>query len=331
MTPNAVEELLRLRATSRFGLLAELLEQLHPGCLDDADRLPADATWLRPIVLVSLEGSGQFERAIGFAQRLAPAARIGDESPGDVVRRLVEIRRVLAGKMRTVLNQRGEVVTVLGDDLVQDDGGFQVEYKMDTVRIDKNRCLFALQRMRRKLIDRFGADAGRVEVEIHAEPARFQARAEAATGHLVPLGLRGLAVPAHNRILALHDPSDVGVWETVVTLSHEYVHLAMRTLTPTGRLPRWLDEGLAVTLTMDLSTDLLTLWERASGVGLRLGDMEDDFGGSGRAVDLAYARSAVAAQRILDEPNGDALLVRGLSEGWDTSRWEAETRLHGVC
>jgi hypothetical protein len=202
---------------------------------------------------------------------------------------------------------------------------------MDGVRIDQKRCLFALQRMRRKIEERFGADAGRVEVEIHADPDRFRASCEAASGRSVPDGLRGLALPARRRIVALHDPDEVGVWATVVTLSHEYVHLAMRTLARHRWMPRWLDEGLAVTLTMDLSSDLLSLWERARGVGLRLSDMEDDFAGTGRVLDLAYARSAVAVQHILDEPGGDARLVRGLAEGWSTARWEAETRLHGVC
>lgn len=344
MTPDVLERLVWLGATPaglapsverprglRCAQLATFLDEAFPGCLLDGDALPAEEPWLRSVVLVALQGTGRFDDAILFAQRLPPATPVGGESPAQVVARLVEVKRVLAGSMHTVLNQQGEVVTVLAEGLHQEGGGFSIHYRMDGTRVDQKLCLFALERMRRRLRERFGARPGRVEVEIHDDRGRFRASYEAAVQQPLPAGVSGLASPETRQILVLHDPLREGTWELVVALSHEYVHLAMRSLAREGRIPRWLDEGLAVSLTQELPRELLELWARARGVGLRLADMEGEFRGTARMQDLAYARAALAAQRILGEPNGDQVLLRGLREGWSTIRWEAETRLHGVC
>lgn len=311
--------------------LAVYLDELFPGCLQDGDALPHEEPWLRTVVLSALQGTGRFDDAIRFAQRLPPAAVISGESPAQIVARLAEVKRVLAGTMHTVLNQQGEVVTVLGEGLHQVGGGFEVHYRMDGSRVDQKLCLFALERMRRRMKERFGADPGRVEVEVHDSAAAFGRSFVAIVQRPPTEGVAGLASAEARRILVLHDPVQDGTWELVVALSHEYVHLALRSLAPKGWIPRWLDEGLAVVLTQELPRELLELWARAQGVGLRLADMEGEFGGTAAMQDLAYARAALAAQRILDEPDGDRLLLRGLTEGWPTARWEAETRLHGIC
>jgi tetratricopeptide (TPR) repeat protein len=101
-------------------------------------------------------------------------------------------------------------------------------------------------------------------------------------------------------------------------LSHEYTHAVVRLLAPRG-VPAWLNEGLATALeTGDLGwTD--SLMQRAAGtVSLRA--LSSAFGRlTDEQAQIAYAASAVAARRLLDDAGGPAItnLLRDLGEGID--------------
>jgi len=99
-------------------------------------------------------------------------------------------------------------------------------------------------------------------------------------------------------------------------LAHEFSHALMRSLATRG-LPTWLNEGLASVLeSEDLSwaTDKVeTLEKRPS-----LTTLSGPFGRlSGADAQIAYAASAVAAKRLLDDAGGAAIasLLRDLGEG----------------
>jgi tetratricopeptide (TPR) repeat protein len=98
-------------------------------------------------------------------------------------------------------------------------------------------------------------------------------------------------------------------------LSHEFTHALIRTLASRG-VPAWLNEGLATAL----ETGNLDWAETqaSSQPPVPLGVLQSGFGRfTGAEAQLAYATSALAARRLLDEAGGFAVanLLRDLGEG----------------
>ena len=99
-------------------------------------------------------------------------------------------------------------------------------------------------------------------------------------------------------------------------LSHEFTHALIRTLASRG-VPAWLNEGLATAL----ETGNLEWAEKqvaAPARRCRLRALQSGFGRfTGGQAQLAYATSALAARRLLDEAGGFAVanLLRDLGEG----------------
>ena len=98
-------------------------------------------------------------------------------------------------------------------------------------------------------------------------------------------------------------------------LSHEFTHALIRTLASRG-VPAWLNEGLATAL----ETGNLEWAEKRAAVQppVPLRALQGGFGKfTGAQAQLAYATSALAARRLLDEAGGFAVanLLRDLGEG----------------
>jgi hypothetical protein len=99
-------------------------------------------------------------------------------------------------------------------------------------------------------------------------------------------------------------------------MAHEFTHALLRTLAPSG-VPTWLNEGLAAALerpSLEWAERRIT---RAGG-SIPLARLRTSFGRlSGKAADLAYASSAVAVHRMLEEAGGVAVahLIRDLGAG----------------
>ena len=101
-------------------------------------------------------------------------------------------------------------------------------------------------------------------------------------------------------------------------LAHEFTHALIRTMAPRG-VPMWLNEGLASALEAD---DLDWAGRRVSiqGAPIPLQALQSGFGGlDGAQAQVAYATSALAARRLLDEAGAAAVanLLRDLGEGVD--------------
>ena len=101
-------------------------------------------------------------------------------------------------------------------------------------------------------------------------------------------------------------------------LAHEFAHALIRSLA-TRNLPTWLNEGLAAVLESD---DLTWATKIVDQVGKLppLGRLAAPFAKlSGGDAAYAYASSAVAARRLLDEAGGPAVanLLRDLGDGVD--------------
>jgi tetratricopeptide (TPR) repeat protein len=91
-------------------------------------------------------------------------------------------------------------------------------------------------------------------------------------------------------------------------LTHEFVHALVRTLAPRGT-PQWLNEGLAMNFDGTDITALATRLGNAERVPA-LRQLEGSFAGLDRAdASLAYARSATAVKRLLDESGGVAVMA----------------------
>jgi tetratricopeptide (TPR) repeat protein len=95
-------------------------------------------------------------------------------------------------------------------------------------------------------------------------------------------------------------------------LSHEFTHALIRTLARRG-VPAWLNEGLATALEGGKVPD-----EPISGAPIPLSRLSQGFGRlDGRQAQAAYATSARAARRLLDDAGGVAVanLLRDVGEG----------------
>jgi tetratricopeptide (TPR) repeat protein len=101
-------------------------------------------------------------------------------------------------------------------------------------------------------------------------------------------------------------------------LSHEFVHALIRSLASRG-VPTWLNEGLATALESgDLDWAEKTMQHVSGPVPLRA--LQSGFGKlSGDQAQLAYAASALAARRLIEEAGGFAVanLLRDLGDGVD--------------
>lgn len=107
-------------------------------------------------------------------------------------------------------------------------------------------------------------------------------------------------------------------------LAHEFTHALVRTLAASG-VPTWLNEGLATALEGN-SDNLARAERRIAGAGQRLSlaDLQTGFGPlSGAQAEVAYAASAVAVHRMIEEAGGFAVanLLRdlGLGVGFDAA------------
>ena len=100
-------------------------------------------------------------------------------------------------------------------------------------------------------------------------------------------------------------------------LSHEFTHALIRTLASRG-VPAWLDEGLATAL--EAGTLEWAERQAAAQDPVPLRALQAGFGRfTGAEAQLAYATSALAARRLLEEAGGFAIanLLRDLGEGLD--------------
>jgi tetratricopeptide (TPR) repeat protein len=101
-------------------------------------------------------------------------------------------------------------------------------------------------------------------------------------------------------------------------LGHEYAHALVRTLAARN-VPTWLNEGIATAFEAD-DLDWAQKAVRDAGQALSLGTLRNSFGRlTGTQAQLAYATSALAVRRMLDEAGGFAIanLLRDLGEGID--------------
>jgi Tfp pilus assembly protein PilF len=112
---------------------------------------------------------------------------------------------------------------------------------------------------------------------------------------------------------ALDDPAEL---ERV--LSHEFTHAVVRLLAPRG-VPAWLNEGLATALETGDPAWADRLMQRVDG-SVPLRALQSGFGRfTGDQAQVAYAASALAVRRLLDEAGGLAItnLLRDIGEGVD--------------
>ena len=101
-------------------------------------------------------------------------------------------------------------------------------------------------------------------------------------------------------------------------LAHEFAHALIRSLA-TRNIPTWLNEGLASVLESDSLSWAEQRLAKVSAVPT-LTALAGPFGKlSGGDAQVAYAASALAARRLLDEAGGTAVanLLRDLGEGVD--------------
>jgi tetratricopeptide (TPR) repeat protein len=101
-------------------------------------------------------------------------------------------------------------------------------------------------------------------------------------------------------------------------LAHEFVHALIRSVAARG-VPGWLNEGLATALETG-EPDEAERRVADAHAAVPLSELQTSFGRlTGAQAQIAYATSAIAARRLLDEAGGAAVanLLRDLGEGAD--------------
>ena len=101
-------------------------------------------------------------------------------------------------------------------------------------------------------------------------------------------------------------------------LAHEFTHALIRTIAPRN-VPTWLNEGLATALE-DGDLEWAQQQIREAGGAAPLRALQSGFGRfTGTQAQIAYATSALAVRRMLDEAGGFAVanLLRDLGDGAD--------------
>jgi hypothetical protein len=314
--------LLALRATERHQLLLDELERRWPRCQQDPDAVPEEPDWLVELVFDALENAGRFEDALRYL-RLVPAARWGGGARHlDDLERVAELARCFE-PVASLFALRGRVTTILaGEPRRIRLEGEQIELIVDLSgeRVDVELAARALSRMHQKLKTRFGADPGALRVEVHGDEAAFRRRAEALQGRALPDHVHGLAHRAAGTLLVLHRPALASHPASLfVRLRHEYTHVAMASLAPGGRIPAWLDEGLAIALTSRLPRPMLELWDRAGHAARPVTLQDEALPLRQAARELACVQAESLARRLLER--GDRFVADGLRAGWSTERW----------
>ncbi len=173
----------------------------------------------------------------------------------------------------------------------------------------------ALARVERSLGREIGHSFTTVLVRDPAELARiveaFGGRGE-VPGHVLGVALPGRRViVVRGDILSRGDPTR----STSMTLVHELAHLVIHRR-PDARIPRWLDEGIAMwvsgrTLTYHEEAEI-TVAARAGSL-YRLATLEWAFPRHGAESTIAYRQSLLMV-RYLVESEGEAALLRLLDE-----------------
>ncbi len=148
--------------------------------------------------------------------------------------------------------------------------------------------------------------ADEIKVFIAPRERDFQQLSQAS----LPMWVGGYAIPSQ-QMMVLKSPSfSKPMRELQNTAVHELVHLALESEMGDVIIPRWLNEGLAVTLSgegVTLSKSILS-WAILSGRLLDLMDIEHVMGMSAQDARLAYLESVMAV---------DYLRLQG---GWDGIR-----------
>ncbi len=327
ITPARFAELADLQATGRFQPLIQRLDELLPLALDRPELLPTEPKGLLDIVLEGLMKCGDFERALRFVDELA-GERLPELRRRSMKRKLLQDQEEF-GPLRTIVVEPGHVTTIArreGREI--SDPPFLLRYLLTGDRVDTKRCRSALRRMRRKMLDDFGADPGELTVELHNSRLTFDARGEELHGSPLPPHVEGLAAYARSTLLIFCEPtislrSPHSIFQR---LSHEYVHVAIRSLAGGAKIPAWLDEGLAITLTAELRRPLWDLWEERKAQALPLAALGGQLADvSAEVYATVIAQSTIAARALLEE--GTDYVADGLRSGWSLARWAADPAL----
>jgi hypothetical protein len=116
----------------------------------------------------------------------------------------------------------------------------------------------------------------------------------------LPMWVEGYAIPEQMRMVLKSPTFSSPIRELGSTSVHELVHLLLESEMKEVLLPRWLDEGLAVTLSgegANLSRSMLS-WSILSGRLLSLMDIEHVLGMSSQDARLAYLESLLAVDDL---------------------------------
>ncbi|TNF29224.1 MAG: hypothetical protein EP329_16255, partial [Deltaproteobacteria bacterium] len=158
---------------------------------------------------------------------------------------------------------------------------------------------------------------GRITVWVAEDPQQFAAAfpdespmAEWAAG-VAFIGARRVVLRAHGTAL----------FSLVETFDHEVAHILIHVLARGHRVPRWLNEGLAIWVSGEDVIGRLSAAHRAAITGnlLTLTELDEGFPSHGSRVPLAYAQSALFTRFLVGRYGPGALLnvVRDVGTGAD--------------
>ncbi len=169
------------------------------------------------------------------------------------------------------------------------------------------------------------AAPARLEVVVAERAPRTTEEAGALGLASVPYWAAGLAEPARGRILLFGDRLHVlGHDGLRGALAHEAAHLVLHGAVPGRALPRWFDEGVAMSVERALSWHEAFELARMTVLGdpPRLGTLDDAWPDTGAGARTAYA-TALSFLDYAQEgtaPGAPRRLVQALADGADFER-----------
>jgi len=238
-----------------------------------------------------LEIAGHWAEAIKVLSPLR-----GHRQAQELLERLEE-KRDIYKKVSSVLTGRKKKTYIGKDDLVTlSSSGISIRFHVKNRRLNLEEIFRAMKRAKMLLQEKLDVPPPEVVVEIFNTPSELR-RETNPTGPWVA-GLYDGKIRVYANDEEAPEPQRL-----YVILSHEYVHLVVRVISQ-GRAPFWLDEGLAICFSQELTQNYLERLLRAEKAGalLPLETLEKDFSSfkDEELRALAYAQSGSIVEYLLE-------------------------------
>jgi tetratricopeptide (TPR) repeat protein len=249
---------------------------------------------------IAFEGLGLWAKAL---QELAALSNYNEDEVNMAFERIKEKQHIY-GKVKSIIKTQKDIHSYIGEnDFVElRAGSINIKFHVKNEYLDILSILRTVKRAVKLLKDRLDFEPNIVEVEIYDELLEIRQRLSEQERHSsIGSWVGGLC--GRRIMVNSSNPSSPEPQNLYVLLTHEYVHYALGEISG-GCSPYWVEEGLAVYLSQELSDEYLDALRRSLGADALLPfevvekeiiDFTDE-----EARRLAYAQSCLAVEYLVE-------------------------------